>query len=117
MWHGDALFATVARAWEPVPVNGVENAAYYFSTYNAPDQTVSSDRQKVMILGGGPNRVGQGIEFDYCCVYAAFALRDMGFETVIINCNPETVSTDYDTSDKLYFEHDDSYIRKTAITL
>ncbi|HBV98376.1 MAG: carbamoyl phosphate synthase large subunit [Peptococcaceae bacterium BICA1-7] len=94
----------VAEGWEAVPVSGVENAAYYFSTYNAPDQTVSSDRQKVMILGGGPNRIGQGIEFDYCCVHAAFALRDMGFETVIVNCNPETVSTDYDTSDKLYFE-------------
>ena len=94
----------VVEGWEAVPVSGVDNAAYYFSTYNAPDQTISSDRQKVMILGGGPNRIGQGIEFDYCCVHAAFALRDMGFETVIVNCNPETVSTDYDTSDKLYFE-------------
>ncbi|KAF1085057.1 Carbamoyl-phosphate synthase large chain [Sporotomaculum syntrophicum] len=94
----------VVQGWEAVPVSGVENAAYYFSTYNAPDQTSASDRPKVMILGGGPNRIGQGIEFDYCCVHAAFALRDMGFETVIVNCNPETVSTDYDTSDKLYFE-------------
>ncbi len=94
----------LAEAWEAVPVSGVKNAAYYFSTYNAPDRTQSSDRQKVMVLGGGPNRIGQGIEFDYCCVHAAFALRDMGFETVMINCNPETVSTDYDTSDKLYFE-------------
>ncbi len=94
----------VVEGWEAVPVSGVENAAYYFSTYNAPDQTTASNRQKVMILGGGPNRIGQGIEFDYCCVHAAFALRDMGFETVIVNCNPETVSTDYDTSDKLYFE-------------
>lgn len=94
----------LVEGWEAVPVSGVENAAYYFSTYNAPDQTESSDRRKVMILGGGPNRIGQGIEFDYCCVHAAFALRDMGFETVIVNCNPETVSTDYDTSDKLYFE-------------
>jgi len=94
----------VVEGWEAVPVSGVENAAYYFSTYNAPDQTTASDRQKVMILGGGPNRIGQGIEFDYCCVHAAFALREMGFETVIVNCNPETVSTDYDTSDKLYFE-------------
>lgn len=94
----------IVEGWEAVPVSGVENAAYYFSTYNAPDRTVASDRQKVMILGGGPNRIGQGIEFDYCCVHAAFALRDMGFETVIVNCNPETVSTDYDTSDKLYFE-------------
>ncbi len=94
----------VVEGWEAVPVSGVENAVYYFSTYNAPDQTTASHRQKVMILGGGPNRIGQGIEFDYCCVHAAFALRDMGFETVIVNCNPETVSTDYDTSDKLYFE-------------
>ncbi|HUV44624.1 MAG TPA: carbamoyl-phosphate synthase large subunit [Dehalococcoidales bacterium] len=94
----------VVEAWEPVPVSGVENAAYYFSTYNAPDKTVASDRRKVMILGGGPNRIGQGIEFDYCCVHAALALRDMGFETIMVNCNPETVSTDYDTSDKLYFE-------------
>jgi carbamoyl-phosphate synthase large subunit len=92
------------EGWEPVPVSGVENAAYYFSTYNAPDKTAASGRQKVMILGGGPNRIGQGIEFDYCCVHAAFALRDLGYESVIVNCNPETVSTDYDTSDKLYFE-------------
>ncbi len=92
------------EAWEPVPVSGVENAAYYFSTYNAPDKTQSSNRKKVMVLGGGPNRIGQGIEFDYCCVHAAFALRDEGYETIMVNCNPETVSTDYDTSDKLYFE-------------
>jgi len=94
----------VAEAWEPVPVSGVENAAYYFSTYNAPDKVPTSKRRKVMVLGGGPNRIGQGIEFDYCCVHAAFALRDEGFETIMVNCNPETVSTDYDTSDKLYFE-------------
>lgn len=94
----------VEEGWEAVPVSGVENAAYYFSTYNAPDQTKASDKPKVMILGGGPNRIGQGIEFDYCCVHTAFALRDLGYETVIVNCNPETVSTDYDTSDKLYFE-------------
>ena len=94
----------VAEAWEPVPVSGVENAAYYFSTYNAPDRVPTSKRRKVMVLGGGPNRIGQGIEFDYCCVHAAFALRDEGFETIMVNCNPETVSTDYDTSDKLYFE-------------
>lgn len=94
----------VAEGWEPVPVSGVEDAAYYYSTYNSNDKTTSSDKQKVMILGGGPNRIGQGIEFDYCCVHTAFALRDMGFETIIVNCNPETVSTDYDTSDKLYFE-------------
>ncbi|MCR6546017.1 carbamoyl-phosphate synthase large subunit [Dehalobacterium formicoaceticum] len=94
----------VTEGWEAVPVSGVENTYYYFSTYNAPDQTQVSDRQKVMILGGGPNRIGQGIEFDYCCVHAALALREMGYETIIVNCNPETVSTDYDTSDKLYFE-------------
>ncbi|MCX6004905.1 MAG: carbamoyl-phosphate synthase large subunit [Chloroflexi bacterium] len=94
----------LTEAWEPVPVSGVENAAYYFSTYNAPDKTTSSNKKKVMVLGGGPNRIGQGIEFDYCCVHAAFALRDEGFETIMVNCNPETVSTDYDTSDKLYFE-------------
>jgi carbamoyl-phosphate synthase large subunit len=94
----------VLEAWDFVPVSGTENARYYYSTYNAPDKTVVSDRPKVMVLGGGPNRIGQGIEFDYCCVHAAFALRDMGYETIMVNCNPETVSTDYDTSDKLYFE-------------
>ena len=94
----------VTESWEAVPVSGVENAAYYFSTYNAPDKTTTTNRRKVMILGGGPNRIGQGIEFDYCCVHTAFTLRDLGYETVIVNCNPETVSTDYDTSDKLYFE-------------
>jgi carbamoyl-phosphate synthase large subunit len=92
------------EAWEPVPVSGVENAAYYFSTYNAPDKVAVSKRKKVMVLGGGPNRIGQGIEFDYCCVHAAMALRKAGYESIMINCNPETVSTDYDTSDKLYFE-------------
>ncbi len=94
----------VSEAWEAVPVSGVENAAYYYSTYNAPDKVAVSDRKKIMVLGGGPNRIGQGIEFDYCCVHAAFALRDIGYETIMVNCNPETVSTDYDTSDKLYFE-------------
>jgi carbamoyl-phosphate synthase large subunit len=94
----------IREAWEPVPVSGVENAAYYYSTYNAPDKVASSARRKIMVLGGGPNRIGQGIEFDYCCVHAAFALRDEGYESLMINCNPETVSTDYDTSDKLYFE-------------
>ena len=94
----------VVEAWHPVPVSGAENAAYYYSTYNAPDAVAVSNNRKVMVLGGGPNRIGQGIEFDYCCVHAAFALRDMGYETVMVNCNPETVSTDYDTSDKLYFE-------------
>jgi carbamoyl-phosphate synthase large subunit len=94
----------VVEGWEPVPVSGVEDAAYYFSTYNAPDKVGRSERPKVMVLGGGPNRIGQGIEFDYCCVHAAFALRDEGYESIMVNCNPETVSTDYDTSDKLYFE-------------
>jgi carbamoyl-phosphate synthase large subunit len=94
----------IAECWEAVPVSGVENAAYYFSTYNAPDKVAVSSNRKIMVLGGGPNRIGQGIEFDYCCVHAAFALRDEGIESIMVNCNPETVSTDYDTSDKLYFE-------------
>ncbi|NQT90857.1 MAG: carbamoyl-phosphate synthase large subunit [Candidatus Omnitrophica bacterium] len=90
--------------YEAVPVSGVENAAYYYSTYIAEDSVPVSPNKKVMILGGGPNRIGQGIEFDYTCVHAAFALRDEGLESVMVNCNPETVSTDYDTSNKLYFE-------------
>ncbi len=94
----------VVEGWHPVPVSGVEDAAYYYSTYNAPDVTTVSPNRKVMVLGGGPNRIGQGIEFDYCCVHAAFALRDVGIESIMVNCNPETVSTDYDTSNKLYFE-------------
>lgn len=95
----------VEEAWEGVHVSGTENSAYYYSTYNAPDKNpVHTDKPKIMILGGGPNRIGQGIEFDYCCVHAAIALKKLGFETIIVNCNPETVSTDYDTSDKLYFE-------------
>ena len=94
----------ICEAWEPVHVSGTQDKAYYYSTYNAPDHSTVSDKKKIMILGGGPNRIGQGIEFDYCCVHAAFALRELGFETIIVNCNPETVSTDYDTSDKLYFE-------------
>ncbi|MBQ7920078.1 MAG: carbamoyl-phosphate synthase large subunit [Lachnospiraceae bacterium] len=95
----------VEEAWEGVHVSGTENNAYYYSTYNAEDKNpVNGDSKKIMILGGGPNRIGQGIEFDYCCVHAAMALKKLGFETIIVNCNPETVSTDYDTSDKLYFE-------------
>ncbi|MHC4701456.1 MAG: carbamoyl-phosphate synthase large subunit, partial [Planctomycetota bacterium] len=94
----------ITEGWHPVPVSGVEDAAYYYSTYNAPDVTDVSPNRKVMVLGGGPNRIGQGIEFDYCCVHAAFALRDEGMESIMVNCNPETVSTDYDTSNKLYFE-------------
>ncbi len=94
----------VVEAWDALPVSGVDNAAYYYSTYNAPDRVPVSPRRKIMVLGGGPNRIGQGIEFDYCCVHCAFALREAGYETIMVNCNPETVSTDYDTSDKLYFE-------------
>ena len=95
----------IREAWEGVHVSGTENAAYYYSSYNIPeDKSPVSDKPKIMILGGGPNRIGQGIEFDYCCVHAALALRKLGFESIIVNCNPETVSTDYDTSDKLYFE-------------
>jgi len=103
--------------WFAVPVSGVEDKAYYYSTYNdvTPDPDpkraaafheakATTNPKKVMILGGGPNRIGQGIEFDYCCCHAAMAMREMGYETIIVNCNPETVSTDYDTSDKLYFE-------------
>ena len=95
----------VEEAWEGVHVSGTEDSAYYYSTYNAEDKNpVNTDKPKIMILGGGPNRIGQGIEFDYCCVHASLALKKLGFETIIVNCNPETVSTDYDTSDKLYFE-------------
>jgi len=94
----------VIQTWDAVPVSGAENRAYYYSTYCAPDRVPVSSRKKIMVLGGGPNRIGQGIEFDYCCVHAAFAIRDEGYESIMVNCNPETVSTDYDTSDKLYFE-------------
>ena len=93
------------EAWEGVHVSGTKDSAYYYSTYNAEDKNpVANEKPKIMILGGGPNRIGQGIEFDYCCVHASLALKKLGFETIIVNCNPETVSTDYDTSDKLYFE-------------
>jgi carbamoyl-phosphate synthase large subunit len=94
----------LTQAYEAIPVSGVKDADYYFSTYHAEDTVPVSKRKKIMVLGGGPNRIGQGIEFDYCCVHAAFAIRDAGFESIMVNCNPETVSTDYDTSDKLYFE-------------
>ena len=97
--------AGITEAWEGVHVSGTENSAYYYSSYHIEDKSpVNTDKPKIMILGGGPNRIGQGIEFDYCCVHAAIALKELGFETIIVNCNPETVSTDYDTSDKLYFE-------------
>src|SRR5574344_3152671 len=95
----------MVEGWCAVPVSGKENTYYYYSTYNAKDESVASKNpKKIMILGGGPNRIGQGIEFDYCCCHAAMALRQLGYETIMVNCNPETVSTDYDTSDKLYFE-------------
>jgi carbamoyl-phosphate synthase large subunit len=90
--------------FDAVPVSGVENAEYYYSTYVGEDKVSVSPNKKIMILGGGPNRIGQGIEFDYTCVHAAFALRDKNYESIMVNCNPETVSTDYDTSNKLYFE-------------
>ena len=94
----------IVEGWEGVHVSATPDSAYYFSSYHIKDQSPCSDNKKIMILGGGPNRIGQGIEFDYCCVHAAIALKELGFETIIVNCNPETVSTDYDTSDKLYFE-------------
>ncbi len=107
----------VEEKWEGVHVSGTQDSAYYYSSYNIEDKAstntvnasdasvkTASDKPKVMILGGGPNRIGQGIEFDYCCVHASMALKKLGFETIIVNCNPETVSTDYDTSDRLYFE-------------
>ncbi|WP_294479005.1 carbamoyl-phosphate synthase large subunit [uncultured Ruminococcus sp.] len=96
----------IKEAWEGVHVSGTKDAAYYYSTYHLAEDNspVNTDKPKIMILGGGPNRIGQGIEFDYCCVHAALALKKLGFESIIVNCNPETVSTDYDTSDKLYFE-------------
>lgn len=95
----------IIASYQIVPVSGVENAEYYYSTYNgSPDEVAVSDKKKIMIIGGGPNRIGQGIEFDYTCVHAAFTLRDEGYESIMINCNPETVSTDFDTANKLYFE-------------
>jgi len=95
----------IVEAWEGVHVSGTKDSVYYYSSYHIKDElAVNNDRPKIMVLGGGPNRIGQGIEFDYCCVHAALALKELGFETIIVNCNPETVSTDYDTSDRLYFE-------------
>lgn len=102
--------AGIKQTWCSIHVSGSQDSKYYYSTYHLEEGDMTkvgldkSQKQKVMILGGGPNRIGQGIEFDYCCVHAAFALKEMGFETIIVNCNPETVSTDADTSDKLYFE-------------
>ncbi|MCL2718150.1 MAG: carbamoyl-phosphate synthase large subunit [Lachnospiraceae bacterium] len=104
----------ITETWDTIHVSSTEDRVYYYSTYNGIDKNDTSvindnsgtpaSKGKIMILGGGPNRIGQGIEFDYCCVHASLALRKLGFETIIVNCNPETVSTDYDTSDKLYFE-------------
>lgn len=95
----------IEEAWEGIHVSGTQDSAYYYSSYHMKDESpVNTSKPKIMILGGGPNRIGQGIEFDYCCVHASLALKKLGFETIIVNCNPETVSTDYDTSDKLYFE-------------
>lgn len=95
----------IVASFKVVPVSGVEHAEYYYSTYcGGKDEVPVSDTKKIMILGGGPNRIGQGIEFDYTCVHAAFTLRDNGYESIMINCNPETVSTDFDTANKLYFE-------------
>ncbi len=96
----------IVEKWEGVHVSSTKDSAYYYSSYNIKDDVQHADagKKKVMILGGGPNRIGQGIEFDYCCVHASKALKELGFETIIVNCNPETVSTDYDTSDRLYFE-------------
>ncbi len=97
------LKAGKQEAYDEVPVSGAQGA-YYYSTYQKEDRVPVSPNKKIMILGGGPNRIGQGIEFDYTCVHAAFTIRDEGLESVMVNCNPETVSTDYDTSNKLYFE-------------
>lgn len=95
----------ITATFRIVPVSGVEHAEYYYSTYSgAADEVPVNDKKKIMILGGGPNRIGQGIEFDYTCVHAAFTLRDHGYESIMVNCNPETVSTDFDTANKLYFE-------------
>ncbi len=102
--------AGLTENWDGVHVYGTDGSAYYYSTYKVgaelenPKAEDATEKRKIMILGGGPNRIGQGIEFDYCCVHAALALKKLGFETIIVNCNPETVSTDYDTSDTLYFE-------------
>src|SRR5262245_24709957 len=97
----------VAPVFKRVDTCGAEFESftpYLYSTYEGEDESAVSDRKKVIILGSGPNRIGQGIEFDYCCCHAAFALKEEGYETIMVNCNPETVSTDYDTSDRLYFE-------------
>ena len=99
--------AGIAPVYKRVDTCGAEFESftpYLYSTYESEDEAAPTDARKIMILGSGPNRIGQGIEFDYCCCHAAFALREAGYETIMVNCNPETVSTDYDTSDRLYFE-------------
>ena len=96
--------ARSTSASTPARPSSRRSTAYLYSTYEEECEAEPTDRKKIMVLGGGPNRIGQGIEFDYCCVHAALALREDGFETIMVNCNPETVSTDYDTSDRLYFE-------------
>src|SRR5258706_2451987 len=96
--------APVYKRADPCAAEFESFTPYLYSTYEEEDEAPPTDKKKVIILGSGPNRIGQGIEFDYCCCHAAFALRDDGFETIMVNCNPETVSTDYDTSDRLYFE-------------
>ena len=101
----ERLANNINQAWEPVHVSGTKDSAYYYSTYNAEDNSdIHHDKKKIMILGGGPNRIGQGIEFDYCSVHCVWALKEAGYDTIIVNNNPETVSTDFDIADRLYFE-------------
>jgi carbamoyl-phosphate synthase large subunit len=103
-WRLDRGIKSVFKLVDTCAAEFEAYTPYYYSTYEFEDESRASDKKKIMILGGGPNRIGQGIEFDYCCVHAAFALKELGYETIMVNSNPETVSTDYDTSDKLYFE-------------
>ena len=103
-WRLEHGIASVFKLVDTCAAEFEAYTPYYYSTYESENESRDSDRKKIMILGGGPNRIGQGIEFDYCCVHAALALKELGYETIMVNSNPETVSTDYDTSDKLYFE-------------
>jgi carbamoyl-phosphate synthase large subunit len=103
-WRHDLGVHPVYKRVDTCAAEFASNTAYMYSTYEEECESAPSDKKKIMVLGGGPNRIGQGIEFDYCCVHAAFAMREDGYETIMVNCNPETVSTDYDTSDRLYFE-------------
>src|SRR5499433_3317479 len=102
--RGDYAIAPVYKRVDTCAAEFESYTPYFYSTYEEEDEAEPSNRKKIMILGSGPNRIGQGIEFDCCCCHAAFALKEEGFETIMVNCNPETVSTDYDTSDRLYFE-------------